>query len=54
MRHFYADQAESRPSDAGARIGQYLTGAYRFDGIIWRVISIPKLLADPRFAGGSG
>lgn len=54
MRHFYADQADSQPTTLGERTGRYLTGAYRIDGTVWSVMSIPQLLADPRFAGASG
>jgi len=54
MRHFYEDQAESQPPESGEQTDRYLTGAYRIEGTVWSVMSIPTLLADPRFAGASG
>ncbi len=54
MRHFYADQADNDQADTDSPIGKYFAGAYRADGTVWRVLSIPQLLADPKFGGPSG
>ncbi len=54
MRHFFADQAEPLDADHEGRLGRFLTGAYRADGAVWQIISVPRLLKDSRFAGATG